>query len=116
MYDPSTVNDAATWIIFLGAIPACLFVLLYGFLAPWYRSLLGFTLFGLMASIAAILVFVVLRRIFGAFPGYEWWAVGVYSIFGIFITALSVIFVVERRRAGLLVFLIRRRDIGKEKQ
>ena len=110
MYDPSVVNDAASWIVLAAAVPAAIFTILYGILAPWYRTWLGTTLFGLIASIAAVLIFVTVRRWLGAFPGYEWWAIGVYSAFLFFMLSLIVIFIVERRRAGLLVFSIRRRE------
>ena len=64
----------------------------------------------LIASIAAVLTFVMVRRWLGDFPGYEWWAIGVYSTFLFFMLSLIAIFIVERRRAGLLVFPIRRRE------
>ena len=113
MYDPSAVNDVANYIVLVAAIPAAIFTVLYGILAPWYRTWLGATLFGLIASIAAVLTFVMVRRWLGDFPGYEWWAIGVYSTFLFFMLSFIAIFIVERRRAGLLVFPIRRRE-GKD--
>ena len=110
MYDPTAVNDIANWIVLAAAIPAVTFVFLYGILSPWYRSWLGVTMFGVITSVAAVLVFVAVRRWLHEFPGYELWAVVIYSLFLLSLLGLVVVFIVERRRAGLLAFSIRRRE------
>ncbi len=110
MYDPTAVNDIANWIMLAAAIPAATFVFLYGILSPWYRSWLGVTMFGVITSVAAVLVFVAVRRWLHEFPGYELWAVVIYSLFLLSLLGLVVVFIVERRRAGLLVFSTRRRE------
>nr|DAQ47279.1 MAG TPA: hypothetical protein [Caudoviricetes sp.] len=110
MYDPTAVNDIANWIVLAAAIPAVTFVFLYGILSPWYRSWLGVTMFGVITSVAAVLVFVTVRRWLHEFPGYELWAVVIYSLFLLSLLGLVVVFIVERRHAGLLVFSIRRRE------
>ena len=68
------------------------------------------TMFGVITSVAAVLVFVTVRRWLHEFPGYELWAVVIYSLFLLSLLGLVVVFIVERRHAGLLVFSIRRRE------
>lgn len=109
MYQPEVVNDIANWIVIAAVIPFALFTILYGVLAPWYKTLLGFVLFGLIGTTTAVLFFALLRRWIGAFPGYEWWAIGIYSSLTLFATAFLVIFFVERRRAPLLELSVKRR-------
>lgn len=110
MYDPNAINEIANWIVLVAALPFAAATLSYGVLAPWYRSLLGSTMFSLLASITAALGFVFARRLMGAFWGYEWFAIVIYSM--LFLSALTfvTVFYVEFRRAGPLVFPIRRRD------
>ena len=52
---------------------------------------------------------VVTRRLWGAYWGYEWLAIVVYPASAFFMTTFLIIFFVERRRAGLFEFSIRRR-------
>lgn len=113
MYDPAAVNEIANLIVFVAAIPFFLSTIAYGILAPWYRSLLGVTLFGLIASVTGVLIFVFTRRIWGDYWGYEWVAIGVYTSLTTFAFAFLAIFLVERRRAGLLELpLVRRESEG----
>lgn len=109
MYDPSAINEVANWIVLVAAIPFLIATLSYGTLAPWYRTLLGTSLFSLLASFTAVLLFVFSRRVWKEFWGYEWLAIGIYSLLFASITAFVIVFYVEFRRAGLLVFSIRRR-------
>lgn len=110
MYDPAVVNEIANWIVLIAIGPFLLSSLAYGILAPWYRTLLGVTLFGLLVSITAVLGFVFTRRVWGAYWGYEWFAIVIYSSLTFFATAFLVIFFVEWGRAGLLELPLRRRD------
>lgn len=114
MYDPAAVNEIANIIVFIATLPFLLSTLAYGLLAPWHRSLLGTTLFGLLASSTAVLAFIFSRRVWGAYWGYEWVAIIAYTSLTAFATALLLMFFVERDRAGLLEFpLIRRDQEGK---
>lgn len=110
MYIPSAVNETANWIVLVAAIPFLVATISYGTLAPWYRSLLGTTMFSLLGSITSVLLFVFARRVWKEFWGYEWFAIVVYSLLFISAAAFVVVFYVEFRRAGLLVFSIRRRE------
>lgn len=110
MYNPAAVNDAANWIVFIAIIPTLFATISYGIMAPWYRTALGSILFSFLASVTSVLVFVLTRRLWGMFFGYEVIAFVVYSWFALSVTAFLVIFYAERRRAGLLELPLRRRD------
>lgn len=45
-------REIGNWAILLVAILACLFALAYGLITPWYRSAMGRSLFGMLASLA----------------------------------------------------------------
>lgn len=110
MYNPEAVNDVANWIVLVSVFPFAFLTAVYGVLTPWYKSLLGVTFFGLLASITSVLAFIWTRRLWGDYMGYELIAVTVYSLLTIFVLAFIAIFFVERNRAGLLVFSTRRTD------
>lgn len=110
MYDPHAVNDFANWLVIVAALPFVLSTLVYGILAPWYRTLLGTTLFGLLFSISSVLIFVFTRRVWGEYWGYEILANAIYGMLLVFASAFLAILIVERGRAGLLTFSIRRRE------
>ena len=107
---PEAVNDFATILALTAIIPALGYTLTYGLGSPWYRSLLGIVLFGLGASVATVLSVVLLRRILGAYPGYEWVAVSAYSILTLTMWALWAIVIVERRRAPMLKLPLTRKE------
>lgn len=113
-YDPSAVNDIANWIVISAAIPFALFTILYGLLAPWYRTLLGSVLFGLIFFITMVLLFILARRWWGDFWGYEWFAIGIYSMLTLFATMFLLIFIRERRGSDLLEMPVNRNH--KEKK
>jgi hypothetical protein len=94
----SEVNDIANYIVFAAIIPFGLFTLLYGILSPWYRSLLGVTMFCLGLSLTAVLGVVLARRWLGEYPGYEWVAIIVYSFVTLTAFGLVLIYLVERSR------------------
>lgn len=102
MYNPSAVNEIANWIVLAASIPASVAALAFSFLSPWYRTWLGFIVWGWLVSIASVLIFVFSRRMWGDYFGYEWAAVAVYTSFAFFTTAFLLIFFVERRHADLL--------------
>lgn len=109
MYQPELVNDVANWIVLVAVVPFSIFTILYGILAPWYRSYLGAVMFGLIASTTGVLGFVLARRLFGEFPGYEWWAITLYSLLTFFALSFLIIFIVERRNSQLIGLPISRR-------
>lgn len=109
LYNPAAINDVASWFALLASIPAAIAALSFSFLVPWYRTWLGFSIWGWLTSTVAVLIFVVTRRFWGAYWGYEWLAIVVYSALAFFMTTFLIIFFVERRRASLFEFSIRRR-------
>lgn len=100
------INNIANYIVILAIIPFGLFTLLYGLLSPWWKSLLGITMFCLGLSLTSVLAVVVARRWFGAYPGYEWVAIGVYSFVTLTAIGLVVIYLVERTRRPILEWSI----------
>jgi hypothetical protein len=57
-----------------------------------------------------VLTFVTVRRMFGDFPGYEWMAIGVYTLLTLMGWSLWAIVLIERRRAGLMLIPLKRKD------
>lgn len=107
---PEAINDFATILALTAIAPAAGYTLTYGIGSPWYRSLLGVVLFGLGASVTTVLSVVLLRRLLGAYPGYEWVAVSAYSILTLTMWALWAIVIVERRRAPMLHLPLTRKE------
>jgi hypothetical protein len=106
------INDLASIPALLMAIPWFLFTIIYGVLAPWYKSLLGSVMFTLGLSISLVFGNVLARRWFGEYPGYEWWALGIYT-FG-FLTGVAFVSIViyEIYRGGanaVLQILLKRK-------
>lgn len=109
-YDPNQINDLATWVALSAAIPFVGYLFTYGVGSPWYRSLLGWVMFALGLSISLVLSFNTIRRVHGEFPGYEWWALGIYSFLTVVGYALWAIVIVERRRAPLLLIPLKKEN------
>jgi flagellar biosynthesis protein FlhB len=101
------INNIGNYIVLVAIVPFGLFTVLYGILSPWYRSLLGLTMFMLGLSLTSVLGVVLLRRWFGTYPGYEWVAVIVYSIATCTAFGLVVIYLVERSRRPMLELTLR---------
>lgn len=91
------INEFAGFVLTLAAIPATATAVIYGFGSPWWQSWLGRVMFAKWTTVAAILLFVVARRTWGDFPGYEWWALVIYSLTLITFSATTVEVLIERR-------------------
>lgn len=102
-YDPEVVNDFALVPLVVGMLFAGVSGVVYGIGSPWWRSLLGVAFFGVMVSSSLPILVVVARRTFGAYPGYEWVALSVYTLWALAWVAMLVIILVERRRSALAV-------------
>jgi hypothetical protein len=111
---PDQINDIANFIVLLAVIPYALFSLTYGLRDPWRSTYLGVIMFGLVTSQALTLAFIISRRWFGEYPGYEWVAIVLYSSLTVFAWLFYAIFLVERKRADIMQFPVARRK-KKEK-
>ncbi|MDQ2690359.1 MAG: hypothetical protein M3Y29_08815 [Chloroflexota bacterium] len=104
-------NGFATFIAFAVAAPAHALVLIYGLGSPWYRSLLGVSIFAKWLSVALIFDFLIMRRLFGEFPGYGVAAVAVYGFAFLAFSAVVVEVVIERRNPAAPASLPLRKDV-----
>lgn len=91
------LNDAAIWPLYGVAIASHVLVLIYGIGSPWWRSLLGVTIFAKWLSVMLVFDFLIARRTFGEFPGYGWLALGVYGFMFLAFWAVVVEVAIERR-------------------
>lgn len=91
------INELAGFILTLAAVPAVATAFIYGLGSPWWQSWLGRVMFAKWLSVALILLFVVARRTWGDFPGYEWWALAIYSFTLLTFTATTIEVLIERR-------------------
>lgn len=103
------INNMANWIALSALIPFGIASIVYGAGAPWYKTILGSAMFAWLTSVDVVLLVVLARRWFGAYPGYEWVAITAYSYLTLAGVAVAAVMIVERRRAGYLTFPIRRR-------
>lgn len=69
---------AGTILILLGAVPSTLFVLVYGVIAPWWRSREGVHLFGFTLTIALLLDLSLVLRLTGQFRGIRIIALAIF--------------------------------------
>lgn len=106
-YDPALVNDLATIPLVLGMILAGATGLTFAVGSPWYKSLLGVAFLGIMVTSSLPLVIVLGRRLGGEYPGYEWVAIGLYSLFALAWLAMLCIILIERHRAPVTIALRR---------
>lgn len=106
---PEQINDVANWIALAAFIPFLFATFIYGTRAPWYKSLLGVSMFGLWSSTTFLIGFVLTRRFWGDYAGYHIVAVVLYSYF--FLAGLGILgsLVIELRRGGVLIIPIRRK-------
>lgn len=91
------LNDAATWVVWGIAAVAHALVFIYGLGSPWWRSLLGITIFAKWLSVMLVFDFLIARRALGEFPGYGFAALGVYGFMFLAFSAVVVEVVIERR-------------------
>lgn len=91
------VNEIAGFVLALAAIPAVATAFIYGLGSPWWQSTLGRVMFAKWTTVALVLVFVVARRTWGDFPGYEWLALVIYSFTLVTFTATTIEVIIERR-------------------
>lgn len=112
---PSEINDTANFIVLVAALPYLLFSVTYGLRDDWYKTYLGTIMWGLVTSQALVLLFIISRRWFGEYPGYEWVAVVLYSSLTVFAWLFYIIFLIERRRSSILEMPMTRRT-HKEKK
>lgn len=91
------INDYAGYIAFAAVVPLLVATAVYGFGSPWYRSWLGRTIFAQWASLCAIFIYILSRRFWGEFAGFEWWAVCLYSVLFLAFTAMAILVIIERR-------------------
>lgn len=103
------INTLTDWVAVAAVIPFALYTLIYGIGSPWYRSILGWVLFGLGLATTAALTYVAVRRIVGDFPGWEFWSLAVYSVLALVGWALVGAVVVERRRASLALIPLKKK-------
>lgn len=87
----------ATWVVYGVAAVAHALVFIYGFGSPWWRSLLGITIFAKWLSVMLVFDFIIARRAFGEFPGYGLLALVTYGFMFLAFSAVVVEVVVERR-------------------
>lgn len=106
---PDQINAIANWIALSAIVPYAGYTLTYGLASPWFRSLLGIVMFSMGAAITLVLGYVTVRRVFGDFPGFEWWSIAIYSLLALAGYALWAIVIVERRRAPLLQIPLKRK-------
>lgn len=100
------INDFANYIALAAFVPFFLATLIYGTRAPWYRSLLGVSMFGLWSSITLLIGFIITRRFWGDYWGYEWVAVCLYTYFFLVGLAILSTLIYELRRGGVLIIPI----------
>lgn len=106
-YDPQAINDFATYLALAGAAPALGAFLVFTLGKPrqWFKTLLGWVIATLFLSIVIVYAIVLGRRIFGAYPGYEWVAVAGYGLTVLSLVAVMFTIIVERRRGRALGFV-----------
>jgi hypothetical protein len=105
------LNTLATYPATIAASFALLTALLYGIGSPWYRSLLGWVLFGLFAGSVPVFALVVVRRIATTLAvggpstngdGFGALSFAVYTFAALAWIATFVALVVERRNKPMV--------------
>ena len=91
------LNDWATFIVYGVAAVSHALVLIYGLGSPWWRSLLGVTIFAKWLSVMLVFDYLIARRVWGEFPGYGLAAILVYGFMLLAFSAVVVEVVIERR-------------------
>lgn len=104
------INDFANLIVIGCFIPYFLFSFTYGTKDHPWGTYLGVIMWGQGTSLALVFGFIISRRWFGEYPGYEWIAVILYSSLLVFAWLFYVIYLIERRRSSILQFPLGRRE------
>lgn len=108
---PAEVNDIANILVLTSIIPTLGYTLTYGIGSPFYRSYLGWVMFGVGFSFTAVLAIVIARRLFGDYPGYHIVAVAGYSIVTLTMWSLWAIVIIERRHRPALEIPLTRKGV-----
>lgn len=91
------ISQIAGYIALASLLPLALTTVVFGVGSSWFRSRLGWAVFGSWASQLAVLVIVLARRFRGEYPGYEWVALVGYSVLFLAYSAMAVVVILERR-------------------
>jgi hypothetical protein len=91
------LNDIATYVVYGVAILAHVLVLTYGLGSPWWRSLLGITIFTKWLSVMLVFDYLIARRVWGDFEGYGLFALLAYGFMFLAFGAVVVEVLIERR-------------------
>jgi hypothetical protein len=106
---PDQINDMANFIVLLCAIPYVAFSLTYGTRDHPWGTYLGVIMWGQGTSLALVFLFIISRRWFGEYWGYEWVAVILYSSLTAFAWLFYGIYLVERRRSPIMTIPLTQR-------
>lgn len=109
------LNDVATIIVFAVAVPAHALVFIYGLGSPWYRSVLGVTIFAKWLSVALVFDYLISRRLWGEWPGFGVTAIAVYGFMFLAFSAVVAEVVIERRDPAALGSIPIRKDNSMSK-
>lgn len=99
----SIINEIAGLVAVLVAVPAVANVLIYGLGSRWWETWLGRVLFSKWLSVALVFLFIIARRAWGDFPGYDWLALGLYSFVFLSFAATTVELIIESRSPAPVV-------------
>lgn len=99
----AAINDIANYVVIAVTIPAVLNAAIYGLGSRWWSSWLGRVLFSKWLSVALVFVFILTRRLWGDYPGYGWWAIGLYTFVLVSFAATTVELIIERRAPAELI-------------
>lgn len=72
--------------VYYCAAVSVLFIVAYSILAKWWKSDFGKHLFFFMLTVASTFVYWIVVRIFGRFPGWEWFRLGLMLALGVVLT------------------------------
>lgn len=99
------INDLATIPLLLGSVFALASTLTYGLTARWWDSWLGVAFLGIMVAASIVAAVPALRRMLGAYPGYEYVSNLLYWLHaGAWIVLFLVILHEQRRKPVVLSF------------
>ena len=96
-------NDVATIIVGVTCAAFLGYTITYASRSHFWESWLGYVMFVLGVDGVVITGHVLVRRVLGDYPGYEWVAVGIYTFTAITAIALWFIITAETRRKPMLM-------------
>lgn len=96
------INDAALIpALIAGALAvSCLLVYVIGSRGRWRKSMLGVAFAGLIVVVLPIFGIIFGRRIFDAYPGYQWVALIGFTLVAVIYAVLLIVIIVEQRRGN----------------